>query len=117
MLLSDRVSIGIVSGFPVANIKSAIKRVQIAERNRLRNKSYKSAVKTLMKKYFAAVDTYAADPSPDSRQEVQQRLAAAYSKIDRAVKRGALHSNNGARKKSRLMKALKKAESSQSVAS
>ncbi|MGL5510805.1 MAG: 30S ribosomal protein S20, partial [Microcoleaceae cyanobacterium] len=38
----------------MANIKSAAKRAEIAERNRLRNKSYKSAVKTLMKKYFDA---------------------------------------------------------------
>lgn len=101
----------------MANIKSALKRVEIAERNRLRNKSYKSAVKTLMKKYLAAVDSYAANPTSESMQEVQTRLASAYSKIDRAVKRGALHANNGARKKSRLMKALKKVESSQAVAS
>jgi small subunit ribosomal protein S20 len=51
----------------VANTKSAIKRVQIAERNRLRNKAYKSAVKTLMKKYFAAVETYAANPTSGSK--------------------------------------------------
>ncbi len=101
----------------MANIKSAIKRVQIAERNRLRNKSYKSAVKTLMKKCFAAVNTYAASPSSESMQAVQQQMSAAYSRIDRAVKVGALHQNNGSRKKSRLMKALKKAEASQAVAS
>jgi small subunit ribosomal protein S20 len=91
----------------VPNIKSAIKRVQITERNRLRNKSYKSAVRTLMKRYFTAVNAYAADPNSESMQEVQQRMAAAYSKIDKAVKRGVLHPNNGARKKSRLAKALK----------
>lgn len=101
----------------MANIKSAIKRVKIAERNRLRNKSYKSAVKTLMKNYLTAVDKYAASPSPESLQEVQQRLSAAYSKIDKAVKKGVLHRNTGARKKSRLMKALKKAEAPQTVAS
>ncbi len=101
----------------MANIKSAVKRVQIAERNRLRNKSYKSAVKTLMKGCFAAVDSYAANPSSESMQLVQQKMALAYSKIDRAVKTGALHQNNGARKKARLMKALKKAETPQSVAS
>jgi len=92
----------------VANIKSAIKRVKIAERNRLRNKTYKSAVKTLTKKYLAAVDTYAANPSPELLQEVQTRMAAAYSKIDKAVKRGVLHPNNGARKKSNLAKFLKR---------
>ncbi|QZZ20428.1 30S ribosomal protein S20 [Leptothermofonsia sichuanensis E412] len=101
----------------MANIKSAIKRVQIAERNRLRNKSYKSAVKTLMKKCFTAVNNYAADPSPELMQEVQQSMASAYSKIDKAVKRGALHPNTGARKKSRLARALKQHEASQSVAS
>lgn len=91
----------------MANIKSAIKRVEITERNRLRNKSYKSAVKTLMKRYHTAVEAYAASPSPETEQEAQQRLSAAVSKIDKAVKKGVLHPNNGARKKSRLAKALK----------
>lgn len=91
----------------MANIKSAIKRVQIAERNRLRNKAYKSSVKTLMKRYFTAVSEYTANPTPEAMQEVQQRMSAAYSRIDKAVKRGALHRNNGARKKSRLAKLLK----------
>jgi small subunit ribosomal protein S20 len=101
----------------VANIKSAIKRVQIAERNRLRNKSYKSAVKTLMKKCFAAVDTHAASPSSETLQNVQQQMSLAYSRIDKAVKAGALHRNAGARKKSRLIKALKKTEAPQAAAS
>jgi small subunit ribosomal protein S20 len=92
----------------VANIKSAIKRVQIAERNRLRNKSYKSAVKTLTKRYLTAVNEYTANPTPDALQVVQERMAAAYSKIDKAVKRGVLHPNNGSRKKSRLAKFLKR---------
>ena len=101
----------------MANIKSAVKRVKIAERNRLYNKSYKSAVKTLTKKYFAAVDKYAAAPSPELMQEVQQRMSEAYSKIDKAVKKGVLHRNNGARKKSRLARTLKPHEVSSSVAS
>lgn len=99
------------------NIKSAIKRVNIAERNRLRNKAYKSAVKTLMKKCLVAVDSYAANPNPESMQEVQQQLAAAYSKIDKAVKRGVLHPNTGARKKSRLAHALKRHDSPTAAAS
>lgn len=94
----------------MANTKSALKRVQIAERNRLRNKSYNSALKTLMKKYFVAVEAYGANPTPEMRQEVEQHMAAAYSKIDKAVKRGVLHRNNGARKKSRLAKRLKQYE-------
>jgi small subunit ribosomal protein S20 len=91
----------------MANIKSAVKRVKIAERNRLYNKSYKSAVKTLMKKYFVTVEKYAATPTPELMQEVQLRMSEAYSKIDKAVKKGVLHRNNGDRKKSRLARTLK----------
>lgn len=101
----------------MANIKSAIKRIQIAERNRLHNKSYKSAVRTLMKRYLTAASAYAADPTPEAKQEAQQRLSAAFSKIDKAVKRGVLHPNNGARKKARLVKVLKNAESNLTAAS
>ncbi len=91
----------------MANSKSALKRAQIAERNRLRNKAYKSAVRTLSKKFFAAVENYAANPSEASKEEVNQRMSEAYSKIDRAVKRGIFHPNKGARKKSRLAKRFK----------
>ncbi|MBD2634619.1 MAG: 30S ribosomal protein S20 [Limnothrix sp.] len=93
----------------MANIKSAIKRVQIAERNRLRNKAYKSAVRTLTKKYLSSVDAYAANPSPEALEAVQANLSNAASKIDKAVKRGVYHRNNAARKKSQLASYLKKA--------
>lgn len=77
----------------MANIKSAAKRAQIAERNRLRNKAYRSAVRTLIKNYLTAISQYAADPTPEKLAEVQQRLNLAFSKIDKAVKRGVLHRN------------------------
>lgn len=101
----------------MANIKSAIKRIQVAERNRLHNKAYKSAVRTLTKKYLTAVNAYAASPSSETMQEVQQRMSEAYSKIDRAVKRGVIHPNTGARKKSRIAKALKATEAKVTSAS
>ncbi len=91
----------------MANSKSALKRIQIAERNRLRNKSYKSAIKTLTKRYFESLDTYSADPNPDQLQQVQANLSSAFSKIDKAVKRGVLHRNTGARRKARLSRVLK----------
>jgi small subunit ribosomal protein S20 len=91
----------------VANIKSALKRIEVAERNRLRNRSYKSAVKTLSKSYLAAVEAYQADPTPDNLAAAEAKMAAAYSKIDKAVKRGVLHPNTGARKKSQLAHTLK----------
>ncbi|GAX44787.1 ribosomal protein S20 [Tolypothrix sp. NIES-4075] len=96
----------------MANTKSALKRANIAERNRLRNKAYKSAVKTLMKKYLLTVATYAANPSSELKKEVDARMSEAYSKIDKAVKRGVLHPNNGARKKSKLAKKLKSSSAS-----
>lgn len=96
----------------MANIKSAVKRIQVAERNRLRNKSYKSAVRTLVKRCFEAADAYSANPSPESMQVIQERVSAAYSKIDKAVKRGVLHPNAGARRKARLARILKQQDTS-----
>ncbi len=91
----------------MANTKSAIKRIKVAERNRLRNKAYKSAVKTLTKRYNEAVAQHEADPSEENSKLVQERMSAAYSKIDKAVKRGVIHRNAGARRKSRLAHAIK----------
>ena len=93
----------------MANIKSAIKRVEVAERNRLRNKSHKSAVRTLMKSYFAAVDKHTAAPTEETSAKVQECMSAAYKKIDKAVQKGVLHRNNGANKKARLARAIKPA--------
>lgn len=91
----------------MANIKSALKRIEVTERNRLENRSYKSAVKTLTKNYLAAVEAYRAAPNVETEEQVKATMAAAYSKIDKAVKRGVLHSNTGARKKSLLARVFK----------
>ena len=93
----------------MANNKSSKKRVEIAERNRLQNKSYKSALRTLMKRCFTACSAYAEKPGDDAKATVQSSMNAAFSKIDKAVKRGVLHHNNGAHQKSRLTAAVKKA--------
>ena len=92
----------------VANSKSALKRIQIAERNRLYNKSYKSAIKTLIKRYTDSLEAYASDPSSEAMDTVQTNLSKAFSKIDKAVKTGVLHRNTGARRKARLSRLLKK---------
>ncbi len=94
----------------MANIKSALKRIQIAERNRLHNRSYKSAVKTLTKSYLADLEAYKASPSDETLEAVKSSMAAVYSKIDKAVKRGVLHPNTGARKKSQIARAFKSVE-------
>lgn len=91
----------------MANTKSAIKRIRVAERNRLRNKAYKSAVKTLTKRYQESLETLASNPSEENSKLAQERMSAAVSKIDKAVKRGVLHRNAGARRKSRLARDFK----------
>ena len=91
----------------VANNKSAKKRIQIAERNRLINKSYKSTVRTLTKKTLESCEKYKKDPNESNKNLVKTSLNKAYSLIDKAVKKNVLHKNNGANKKSRINKLVK----------
>ena len=93
----------------MANIKSAKKRILIAERNRLQNKAYKSAIKTFTKRFQAAVDDYKNNPSSDQLAAIQKEMSVTYSKIDKAVKVGVFHRNTGARKKAGLARILKAA--------
>ncbi len=86
----------------VANNKSAKKRIQIAERNRLINKSYKSTVKTLTKKTLENCAKYKKEPNEDNKNLVITSLSKAFSLIDKAVKKNVLHKNNGANKKSKI---------------
>ena len=92
----------------MANNKSAKKRIEISERNRLRNRTYKSSMRTLMKRCLAACDAYSATPGDEAKSSVQTSMRAAFSKIDKAVKVGVLHRNNGANQKSRLSAAVRK---------
>ena len=78
----------------MANIASQEKRIQRSARERLENRRYTSAVKT----YFRRLEEAVAAGDSD-RADAEHR--ALTSQIDRAVKRGALHANNGARKKAR----------------
>ena len=93
----------------MANNKSSKKRVLIAERNRLHNRSYKSAVRTLIKRCFTACTAYGQKPDAAGKEAVQTTLSAAFSKIDKAVKVGVIHRNTGAHQKSRLSAAVKQA--------
>ena len=86
----------------MANNKSAKKRIQVAERNRLVNKSYKSTVRTLTKKTLSNCETYKKEPSSDNKLSIQKSINQAFSIIDRAVKKNVLHKNNGANRKSKI---------------
>ena len=91
----------------MANNKSAKKRIQIAERNRLINKSYKSTVKTFTKKTLENCEKFQKDPNEDNKNLVKISLNKVYSVIDKAVKKNVLHKNNGANKKSKINKFVK----------
>ncbi|MEN9201642.1 MAG: 30S ribosomal protein S20 [Thermostichus sp. DG_1_6_bins_120] len=96
-------------------IKSAIKRVQIAERNRLRNKATKAVVRGLMKKVISLSNAYAANQQQETLQEIQSAMSAAFSRIDKAAKTGVLHKNTAARRKARLARVVKSAMASTST--
>lgn len=80
------------------NIKSAKKRVAVSLANYERNKAYRSALRTAIKKADAAV----AANAPDAAEAVK----AAVVKIDQAAVKGIIHKNNAARKKSALVTKL-----------
>ena len=87
----------------MANIKSAQKRVEIAERNRQKNVTLKSAVKTAIRKVLEAVKSA-------KTEDITVTLNKAYSIIDKAVSKGVIHKNTAARKKSRITKHINKQE-------
>ena len=78
----------------MANIASQKKRILRTERERDENRRYTSAVKTHFRRLEAAVESGKAD-------DVESEFRTLVSRIDRAVRSGALHKNTGARKKSR----------------
>ena len=86
----------------MANNKSAKKRIQIAERNRLINKSYKSTLKTWTKKTLENCEKYKKEPNEENKNLVNTSLNKAFSLIDKAVKKNVLHKNNGANRKSKI---------------
>ena len=83
------------------NIKSAKKRVLTSTAAYERNKAYRSALRTAVKKADAAIDAKSADMSAV--------VTAAVKKIDQAASKGIIHKNNAARKKSSLIVRLAKA--------
>ena len=81
----------------MANIKQQKKRIRIAGDQRLENLRYRSTIKTLTKRLAAAVDEGDADAVASEHRTLVRW-------IDKAVSRGALHRNTGARKKSQTAK-------------
>ena len=84
----------------MANIASQVKRIARSERERLENRRYTSSIKTYFRRLEAAVEAGDATAADTEFQHL-------VSTIDKAVKRGALHRNTGARKKSRAARTRK----------
>lgn len=84
----------------MANIASQIKRNARSERERLENRRYTSAIKTYFRRLESAVAA-----GDDAAADAEFKTLT--STIDKAVKRGALHRNTGARKKSRAARVRK----------
>ena len=80
------------------NIKSAKKRVKVIETKSLQNKMIKSALKTDIKKFNAAVEENA-----DNKQEL---FVKAVSSVDKAASKGTIHKNKANRTKAQLAKKI-----------
>ncbi len=83
--------------------KSAEKRINVSEKKHLRNKSARSQCKTSITKAEKLI------LSGDS-EAAQKAVTAAISSLDKASGKGIIHPNNAARRKSRLMDKLNKAQ-------
>ncbi len=81
------------------NIKSAKKRVKVIAKKTLRNKSIRTALKTEMKKYEAAI-------AAGDKALAEATYKEAVKKLDKAACRGLIHKNAAARKKSQFTKKL-----------
>jgi small subunit ribosomal protein S20 len=89
----------------VPNTRSAIKQVRVQERRRLRNQAVRSSTRTFVRRAQEAIQGGESSATADP-------IRNAISALDRAAKKGVIHPNNAARRKSRLMKRLNKADQS-----
>ena len=83
------------------NIKSAKKRVKVIAVKTLQNKVFKTQLKTIIKKFYAAVES-------GNKEEAKLAYTAAVKKVDQAVAKNILHKNNAAHKKSQFTTMLNK---------
>jgi len=91
----------------MANSKSAEKRIEINKRNRVRNKYYKTSVRTLIKVFFKDLELYKASQNPEDKEKLQKILSSVYSLVDKGTKKNIFHKNTAARKKAKLAGYLK----------
>ncbi len=83
------------------NNAAAEKRMRQEQKRRAHNRSVKTIVKTQITKARTAIAAQAVNA-----EDAEATVRAAVSELDRAAKKGVIHKNNAARRKSRLMKQL-----------
>ncbi|QKY69508.1 30S ribosomal protein S20 [Lentibacillus sp. CBA3610] len=88
----------------MANIKSAIKRVDINRKKRAQNTDFKTSMRTEIKRLEKLIDEKDAEGA-------KAALSTTFKKIDKAVQHGGIHQNNGNRQKSRLTKKVNELQS------
>ena len=86
----------------MANNKSAEKRIKTNERNRLRNRYYKTSVRTLTKLFFKNLKLSKNDQTAESGEKLRTILNSIYSFLDKGTKKNIFHKNTTARQKARL---------------
>lgn len=87
----------------MANIKSAIKRIDVTKRQTLKNKSKRSELKTLTKKFDLAIEENRLDEAKDLLKTLDK-------KYKKAASNSVLHSKSASRKISHLAKKLNQAQ-------
>lgn len=93
----------------MANNKSAEKRILTNQRDRLKNRFYKSSARTLIKAFFKELQIYKSLKDPEGKEKLKKVLSSVYSLIDKGTKKNVFHKNAAARKKAKLAAYLKAA--------
>ncbi|WP_127783471.1 30S ribosomal protein S20 [Rhodococcus sp. X156] len=85
----------------MANIKSQVKRIRTNERQRLRNQSVKSSLRTAIRHFREAA-------ASGNKEQAAEALQVASRKLDKAASKGVIHANQAANKKSAMAQAANK---------
>lgn len=83
----------------MANIKSAQKRILVANRKHLENRTIKSSMNTAVKKYYAAINS-------NDKAKAEELLPVTISIVDSAASKGIIHKNTAANKIGQMTKVL-----------
>lgn len=87
----------------MANLQSAKKRIRQNVKRRARNRRYRSAARTYVKRCRQLI-------AQGKLEEAEEAVKQAASTLDKAARKGIIHPNNAARRKSRIMSQLAEAK-------